>query len=100
MQKRKLPRRPTDKERQALIDLLETELCYEARDYEDLEDLSIAERVSQATIAVFDDFAATETDYIGKVMVVVWDFGPECYEVFGWVGNQLVGMPQDSRFAA
>jgi hypothetical protein len=100
MQKRRQPRCPSDQERQELIDLIETEKTYDARDYEDEEDLSVGEYVASAHIAVFDHFVSTEDDYTGKVMVVVWSMGPECYQVYGWLNGQLTRMTQDTRFAA
>ncbi len=83
MPNRRQPRNPSDQECQELIDLIDTEKTYDARDYADIEDLSIGEYVARAHIAVFDHFVSTADDYTGKVMVVVWSMGPECYEVDG-----------------
>lgn len=94
------PRRPTDQERQELIDFVESELVFDAWDYEGIEDISVSEDVAQASIAVFDHFVSTEDEYTGKVMVVVWKKGPECYEVFSWPDGLLTPMSQDIRFAA
>lgn len=93
------PRRPTAAERQALIDLIETERHYEILDNADVEDLSVGEYVAAASIAVFDHFVSTQANYTGKVMVVVWNVGPECYEVYGWVNGRIERMSQNSLFA-
>ena len=100
MPKPKQPRRPSDKERHELIDFLDIENTYDVRDNADIEDLSIAEYVDTAYIAVFDNFVSTCPGYTGKVMCVIWEPGPECYEVYGWRNAQLTRMAQDAPFAA
>lgn len=93
------PRRPTDQERQELIHCVESDLAFNHWDCEDIEDISVSDDVAKASIAVFDHFVSTEDDYTGKVMVVVWSNGPECYKVYTWLCGQLTPLVQDTRFA-
>lgn len=93
------PRRPSAEERQELIDVVESDLAFNAWDCEGIEDISVSDDVAKASIAVFDHFVSTEDDYTGKVMVVVWSNGPECYEIYTWLCGQLTPLAQDTRFA-
>lgn len=46
--------------------------------------------VEQAYIAVFDHYMTSSPGYAGKVMVLVWDGGPDLCEMFLWRGDELV----------
>jgi hypothetical protein len=53
--------------------------------------------VSQAAIAVFDDYVSDGPGYTGKVMTVVWSGGPQMYEAFIWRKGNLVHLNQDPK---
>lgn len=58
----------------------------------ELEDASHI--VADAYVAVFDHYVTSSPGYRGRLMVVVWDVGPELYEVFVWRDGVLVPVRQ------
>lgn len=54
--------------------------------------------VEGACIAVFDHYVSDSADYTGKLMLVAWHLGLECYEAYYWRNGQLEVAPQDGRF--
>lgn len=74
-------REPTAEEKQELLDYIMTH-DYITFDDEDREDTRLI--IENATIGVQDDYITGCPGYCGKIMMVIWDGGPGCHEVFIW----------------
>lgn len=90
-----IPRRPSPEELQQLSDFVAERYEYMPTSEEYEEARNFAE---QAHIAVIDQFQSDRPGYAGKLMLVVWNMGPECYETFCWRDGLLEIVPQDSNF--
>lgn len=49
----------------------------------------VAGEVFDACIAVFDEYKTSGPGYAGKVMVVVWNAAPSCFDLFVWQDGRL-----------
>ncbi|HZE87112.1 MAG TPA: hypothetical protein VE090_02785 [Methylomirabilota bacterium] len=79
------PRKPTEEEKKEIIAyLLEHDFENNETERENVEGY-----VENAAIAVFDDYITGGPGYSGKVMVVVYDGGPNQTETYSW--NSLDG---------
>jgi hypothetical protein len=88
------PRNPCEKEVNQLAKdvLTQTGADYSTIDQE--EKTNMKRLVKEASIAVFDNYAADQTDYAGKLMMVVWPSSPDMYEVYIWRNGQLTRVGQ------
>ncbi len=49
-----------------------------------------------AYIAVYDNYVTGCPGYCGKLMSVVWDGSPDCFDVFTWHGRKMIHEDRDS----
>lgn len=75
------PRKATKEE---LKELKAVELKCMTSNPDIYDKVTIADFVSTAAIAVFDDYISDGPGYAGKVMVVVWSGGPYINSVYTW----------------
>ena len=93
MNNQKIPRQPTEVERNELYELLHTMHFFDGTD-EDLPTV-IHEAIDRAAIAVFDDFTTDGPGYSGKIMMVVWTQDLAHYELYNWDKNGLAFVEYD-----
>lgn len=87
------PRKPNQQELEDLTNYLETLHWYDLEDAE----ATVRDAVKKAAIAVFDDYITDNEGYSGRLMTVVWNIGPELYEVFIWQDGELIHVDQDDN---
>ena len=73
-------RRPTDFE----LGQLETHVLGMMNADTEEEAQDVRDTVAAARICVFDDYITGCPGYVGRVMVVVWDGGPDTSQTFTW----------------
>ena len=59
----------------------------------DLEDAVLTAR--DAYVAVYDNYVTGCPGYCGKLMSVVWDGSPDCFDVFTWDDGKMVHEDRD-----
>lgn len=59
----------------------------------DRDDATLTARA--AYVAVYDDYVTGCPGYCGKLMSVVWDGSPDCFDVFTWDAGKMVQMERD-----
>jgi len=77
------PRKPTEAEKKEIVAYVL------AHDFENdnNERENVEGYVADAAIAVFDDYVSGSPGYAGKVMVVVYDAGPQMTETYSWFSD-------------
>ena len=88
------PRKPTEEEKEQLIQYLFEQENTANPTEEDREDK--AGMIENAAIAVFDGYITDGPGYSGRVMVVVWSGGPDITETFVWREGKLESEPIQS----
>ncbi len=95
------PRNPSQKEINQLVKdvLTQTGVDYTAFDEE--EKTNMKRLVKEASIGIFDNYAADDLGYAGKLMTVVWPSSPDMYEVYIWRNGQMtrIGQAEELRQA-
>lgn len=88
------PKIPTEAEKNELVEYLL------AHDYENdqHERMNIHGYVENAAIAVFDSYITGSPGYSGKLMVVVYDGGPNQTETYIWQKENWIDENQEKTF--
>ena len=61
----------------------------------DQDDATLTART--AYVAVYDNYATGCPSYCGKLMSVVWDGSPDCFDVFTWQDGKMIHEDRDSH---
>ncbi len=87
------PRKPTEKEKQELVEFLLT------HDYENNENEreNVVGYVENAVIAVFDNYTTSSPGYSGKLMVVVYDGDPNQTETYIWQRENWIDEKEEKK---
>jgi hypothetical protein len=95
MKHHNMPRKPTQEELDHLLGDCLVRL-YDMQFPDIYEIQKLKEVISQASIAVFDQYRTENREYAGKLMMVVWNESPSCYQVFTWdKDKQIYPVEQD-----
>lgn len=60
----------------------------------DVDDATLT--AGTAYVAVYDDYVTDCPGYRGKLMSVVWDGSPDCFDVFIWSDDSIVRINRDN----
>jgi hypothetical protein len=85
------PRKPTEEEKQQLIEYLlrgRNPETYDLGKIDQADREEITGAVASAAIAVFDNYITDSVGYAGKVMVVIWPTGPQYTDTFTWLDKE------------
>ena len=83
----KSPRVPTIEEKNEVVKwLLANDDAWHDPKHEDEDETreDLKGLIEAAYIAIFDTYSTGGPGYVGKVMVVVWDGGPQQTETYSW----------------
>lgn len=89
-----IARKPTQQEREELFEYLSTLIWYDI----DEPEKEAWDAVEAAAIAVFDNYVSDSPSYVGKIMMVIWNGGPQMYGVFIWQDGEIVPVTQDPPY--
>ena len=87
----RIPRLPTDQERQQIATLLAEEYSLPTLE----EQHNLQQLVDTAYVSVWDHYLSdSPTGFVGKVAMVIWPIEPSTYEVLIWRSHQWVAVDQ------
>ncbi|MGZ6392257.1 MAG: hypothetical protein ACXWQZ_23710 [Ktedonobacterales bacterium] len=87
-----VPRRPTERETEQLVDYLlrnDDPEAFDAGTFQQDTQQEIQDAVANACIAVFDHYVTTSPGYAGKLLVVVFASSPTETHTYAWDGEYM-----------